>query len=73
MGQSDLRLGLHEKDRYAWWQDRLSRAFELFDILRIDHFRGFDRFYAIPAEDTTARNGRWLDGPKFDFSKIKRS
>lgn len=60
-----------KKDRYAWWQDRLSRAFELFDILRIDHFRGFDRFYAIPAEDTTARNGRWLDGPKFDFFKDK--
>ena len=39
------------------------------DILRLDHFRGFDKFYAIPANDTNARNGIWMDGPKFDLFK----
>ena len=49
---------------YAWWNERLHRSREIFDILRIDHFRGFDRYYAVPAEEETARNGHWEDGPK---------
>ena len=57
---------------YAWWNERINRAFELYDILRIDHFRGFDRFYAIPADHKNARNGTWLDGPKSDLFKDKR-
>lgn len=60
-----------KETNYAWWNERISRAFELYDILRIDHFRGFDRFYAIPAVDDTARGGWWVDGPKFDFFKDK--
>ena len=60
-----------KKTGYAWWNERIKKAFDLYDILRIDHFRGFDRFYAIPAEDDTARNGWWMDGPKFDFFKDK--
>ncbi|MDE6013561.1 MAG: 4-alpha-glucanotransferase [Anaeroplasmataceae bacterium] len=56
---------------YKWWNLRIQKAFELVDILRIDHFRGFDRFYAIPAQDTNARNGKWLDGPKIDLFKDK--
>ena len=53
-----------KKDGYAWWKDRISYAFSLFDIVRIDHFRAFDRFYAIPAGATTAKEGDWMDGPK---------
>ena len=60
-----------KQENYAWWNERINRAFELYDILRIDHFRGFDRFYAIPAEDINAKNGTWLDGPKFDLFKDK--
>lgn len=52
-----------KKTGYEWWNDRIRRAFELFDILRIDHFRGFDRFYAIPADSKTAKVGEWMDGP----------
>ncbi len=48
---------------YSWWNQRLKDAFSLFDILRIDHFRGFDRYYAVPIEEKTARNGVWEDGP----------
>ncbi len=53
-----------KKEDYAWWKARIRYAFSLFDILRIDHFRAFDRFYAIPAEAETAKEGKWLDGPK---------
>ena len=53
-----------KKTGYAWWKARIKYAFSLFDIIRIDHFRAFDRFYAIPAGAQTAREGKWLDGPK---------
>ena len=53
-----------KKSGYQWWKDRIRYNFSLFDIVRIDHFRAFDRFYAIPAEAETAREGEWLDGPK---------
>lgn len=56
-----------KKDDYAWWKARIDDAFSLFDIVRIDHFRGFDRFYAIPAGATTAKAGEWLDGPKAEL------
>ncbi|MGN1234656.1 MAG: 4-alpha-glucanotransferase [Christensenellaceae bacterium] len=53
-----------KKDGYSWWNKRFEEAFEVFDILRIDHFRGFDRYYAVPVGDPDARNGHWKDGPK---------
>ncbi len=56
---------------YAWWNERIQKAFDLFDILRIDHFRGFSQYYAIPAEHENARNGTWQDGPKIELFKDK--
>ncbi|MBQ8292081.1 MAG: 4-alpha-glucanotransferase [Clostridia bacterium] len=56
-----------KKSGYKWWKERIAYAFSLFDIVRIDHFRAFDRFYAIPAEAETAKVGEWLDGPKSDL------
>ena len=54
-----------KKDGYAWWKQRIISAFETqFDIIRIDHFRAFDRFYAIPVGAETAKEGEWMDGPK---------
>ncbi len=53
-----------KKDGYRWWKNRIRYAFSLFDIVRIDHFRAFDRFFAIPADAETAKEGEWLDGPK---------
>jgi 4-alpha-glucanotransferase len=58
------------KDRYAWWIRRLQRQFDLFGIVRIDHFRGFEAYWEIPADQPTAVNGTWVDGPKDDFFKI---
>ena len=52
-----------KKTNYAWWRQRIEYAFSLFDMVRIDHFRGFDRFYAVPAGEETAVDGEWLDGP----------
>lgn len=58
---------------YVWWENRMDRAFELFDIVRIDHFRAFDRFFAIPQASTTAKDGEWMDGPGIDlFEKLGR-
>ncbi|MBR2343714.1 MAG: 4-alpha-glucanotransferase [Clostridia bacterium] len=53
-----------KEDGYAWWTARLKSALSIYDIVRIDHFRGFDRFYAVPAGSPNARIGRWCDGPK---------
>lgn len=56
-----------KKDEYAWWTKRIKAMSELYDIIRIDHFRGFDSYYAIPAKDTTAKNGQWKQGPGMDL------
>lgn len=53
-----------KEDGYAWWKARFAYAFTLFDVLRIDHFRAFDRYYAIPSTAETAKEGEWKDGPK---------
>ena len=53
----------------AWWIQRFAAVFSLFDIVRIDHFRGFDSYWSIPAAEETAINGRWIKGPGKDFFK----
>ena len=57
----------HRRTGYAWWILRLRHALSIYDILRIDHFRGFDTYWAIPAGETTARNGRWEQGPRMEL------
>lgn len=56
-----------QQDGYSWWKRRMRACFELFDITRIDHFRGFESYYAIPYGATTAIEGRWREGPGIDF------
>ena len=53
----------HEKENFAWWTQRLNDALETYDIVRIDHFRGIDRYYEIPAFAENAVKGEWKDGP----------
>lgn len=60
-----------KKTNYAWWNQRIEKTLELVDILRIDHFRGFDRYYSIPYGMTNARIGTWEDGPHSDLFKDK--
>ena len=62
-GNPLYRWSEHAKDGYAWWVERVRRTFELVDIVRIDHFRGFAGYWEIPASEPTAVNGRWLPGP----------
>ena len=65
---------LMKSDGYSWWIDRFKRAFELYDIVRIDHFRGFEAYWAIPASDTTAKGGKWIKGPNYSiFKAIKKN
>lgn len=56
---------------YKWWNGRIENSLSLFDILRIDHFRGFDRYYEVPVGEKTARNGSWRDGPKEELFSDK--
>ena len=58
---------------YAWWLRRLAFQFRIYDILRLDHFRGFEAYYAIPAGETTARNGHWEPGPGMNFFRAVRA
>jgi len=53
----------HAADGYQWWIDRMKAAMELVDIVRIDHFRGFEAYWAVPADADTARDGSWEPGP----------
>lgn len=59
--------GRIKADGYAWWLRRIAFQFQICDVLRIDHFRGFDSYYAIPFGDETAKNGRWRPGPGMEF------
>jgi 4-alpha-glucanotransferase len=59
---------------YEWWIQRLRWATQNCDYVRLDHFRGFDQFWEIPAADDTAVNGRWVDGPRDDlFVKLRET
>lgn len=66
-GNPLFRWDVMKKDGYTWWTRRIKAMSELYDIIRIDHFRGFDSFYAIPAKDDTAKNGQWKQGPGMDL------
>lgn len=63
-----------KKDKYKWWKKRLESSLKIYDVLRIDHFRGFDSYYCIPFGSTNAKNGCWREGPGADlFNSIKKT
>lgn len=72
-GNPLYRWAAHRADGYAWWIARLRASFELCDIVRIDHFRGFDAYWRIPAPATTARTGEWITGPGLDLFRAFRT
>ena len=59
----------HKKTGYKWWKDRMAACNKLYDMVRIDHFRGFDEYYSIPYGEKTAVNGQWEKGPGIDLFK----
>ena len=62
-----------KENHYEWWVSRIKRIFELTDVLRIDHFRGFEAYWSVPFGESTAINGKWIKGPGIDlFKTIKK-
>lgn len=66
-GNPLYRWDYHRQSGYAWWMSRLRHCFQQYDVLRIDHFRGFDEYYAIPYGETAATNGKWMKGPGIEL------
>lgn len=62
-GNPHYRWTRMEEDGFAWWMQRIERQMKMFDLVRIDHFRGFDAYWEIPADQPTAMGGRWVEGP----------
>lgn len=62
-GNPLYRWKYHQDTDFEWWICRLRYCFHMYDVLRIDHFRGFDEYYSIPYKDTSAVNGHWEKGP----------
>ncbi len=62
--------GAHKALNYDWWVARLRRTFELVDVVRIDHFRGFEAYWEIPGGETTAIRGKWIKGPDRDLFDV---
>jgi len=68
-GNPLYRWEVHARDGFAWWVQRMRRIFELVDIVRIDHFRGFAGYWEIPASEPTAMHGQWRSGPGAELFK----
>lgn len=62
----------HKKTNYAWWTKRIAYCYKLYDVLRIDHFRGFDEYYSIPYGDQTAEYGKWEPGPGYEIFRVMK-
>ena len=72
-GNPLYRWDLLKKDGYRWWLSRLEAAGKLYDVVRMDHFRGFEAYWSVPFGDATARNGQWCKGPGLDFMHMIKS
>ncbi len=66
-GNPLYRWEYHRDTNYEWWISRLAYCFQMYDVLRIDHFRGFDEYYSIPYGEKTAANGHWEKGPGIEL------
>ncbi len=71
-GMPVYRWDVMAKEDYAWWKQRLKKNMELFDLLRLDHFRAFASYWEVPAGSDTAINGSWKAGPGAEFFEVMR-
>ena len=69
-GNPLYRWDVMAEDGYGWWIRRLAAAGRLYDVVRLDHFRGFESYWSVPAGEETARNGQWIKGPGKDFIRV---
>ncbi len=72
-GNPLYRWSVHKKDGYGWWIERIKATLRLFDILRLDHFKGFSEYWEVPAGEETAVKGRWVSGPGASFFAVMRN
>ena len=63
----------HKSTGYKWWISRIRHCYEMYDMIRVDHFRAFDEYYSIPYGDETAEFGKWKKGPGFSLFKAIRA
>jgi len=68
-GNPVYRWDVLQEKGYAWWVERISHNLKLFDVVRIDHFRGFVSYWEVPATEISAIKGRWVEAPAMDFFK----
>lgn len=61
-----------KEENYEWWYKRFKAYTEIFDVIRIDHFRAFDSYYSIDANEKTAVNGKWVNGPGYEFFEVMK-
>ena len=66
-GNPLYRWDVMKENGFQWWIDRLGAAGKLFDVVRLDHFRGFEAYWSVPYGDENARGGKWVKGPGMDF------
>ena len=71
-GNPLYRWDYHRSTGYAWWLKRLEYCYRLYDVVRIDHFRGFDEYFSIPYGEKTAHNGHWEKGPGIELFRRVR-
>ena len=72
-GNPLYRWDVHEEQGYSWWLTRMAAAGTMYDMVRVDHFRGFEAYWAVPFGDKTARNGKWVKGPGISFVKALKN
>ena len=66
-GNPLYRWDVHTAENFSWWVRRMAAAGQRYDVVRLDHFRGFESYWAVPFGDPTARGGQWIPGPGMDF------
>ena len=71
-GNPLYRWDVHRQEHFSWWIRRMGAAGKRYDMVRLDHFRGFESYWAVPFGDETARGGKWMPGPGMDFVNAMR-
>ena len=72
-GNPLYRWDVHKADKFSWWTRRMAAAGTRYDVIRLDHFRGYESYWAVPFGDATARGGVWKEGPGMDFVNAMRN
>jgi len=71
-GNPLYRWDYHRQTGYAWWLERMAYSYQMYDVIRVDHFRGFDEYYSIPYGDKTAEFGHWEKGPGLELFQVMK-